>query len=168
LSLIKDQDPFHEKNGLKTEASSSSSFDEGGGGGGGGEEEDENKNLLNVRKQEQMNGHNNHEDNDESSLSTSVNNNNNNNSDAPILTNTTLNVIRLFGKYIHMLSIFKIISNQVITYLMQLFQFYFYFIYLDFTQQDVMVFSCFSFVMSINQNSLKINHLKFLFFSKKN
>ncbi|CAF0856483.1 unnamed protein product [Brachionus calyciflorus] len=54
----------------------------------------------------------------------------------PILTNTTLNIIRLFGKYIHMLSVFKIISFQVISYLMQLFQFYFYYIYLEFTQQE--------------------------------
>lgn len=52
----------------------------------------------------------------------------------PILTNTTLNIIRLFGKYIHMLYVFKIISFQVIGYLMQLFQFYFYFIYLEFNQ----------------------------------
>ncbi|RNA36790.1 coiled-coil domain-containing [Brachionus plicatilis] len=58
------------------------------------------------------------------------------NQEQPILTNTTLNIIRLFGKYIHMLSIFKIISFQVISYLMQLFQFYFYYIYLDFAQTD--------------------------------
>lgn len=57
------------------------------------------------------------------------------NAEAAILTNTTLNIIRLFGKYINMLSIFKIISYQVVSYLMQLFQFYFYYIYLDFTNQ---------------------------------
>jgi hypothetical protein len=57
--------------------------------------------------------------------------------DLPILTNTTLNVIRLFGKYIHILSIFKIISHQVINYLMQLFYFYLYFIYMDFSREEV-------------------------------
>ena len=31
----------------------------------------------------------------------------------PIITNTTLNIIRLFGKYIHMLSILKIISTNL-------------------------------------------------------
>lgn len=145
LLLIKDEDPFHERNGFG--ADDASSFDSNDVNGAA--EEDENKNLLMRKQQEQqeqqqqqqqeqttLNGHNSaiYDDN-ENSLSTSVNTNN---SDVPILTNTTLNVIRLFGKYIHMLSIFKIISNQVITYLMQLFQFYFYFIYLDFTQQDVM------------------------------
>lgn len=115
-------------------------------------EEDENRNVL-VRK---VNGHhgdpltsslppaNNHDETnsnnntsgEQSLLSTSVNHVLNN-ANSPILTNTTLNVIRLFGKYIHMLSIFKIISNQVITYLMQLFQFYFYYIYLDFAHQEV-------------------------------
>ena len=50
----------------------------------------------------------------------------------PMLTNTTLNIMRLFGKYIQMLSIFRIISNDVISYLMQLFYFYFYYIYMHF------------------------------------
>lgn len=67
-------------------------------------------------------------------ISKNVNVSMNINEEQPILTNTTLNIIRLFGKYIHMLSVFKIISFQVIGYLMQLFQFYFYYIYIDFTQ----------------------------------
>lgn len=60
--------------------------------------------------------------------------------DMPILTNTTLNIIRLFGKYIHILSIFKIISHQVTNYLMQLFYFYLYFIYTDFSQEVFIVY----------------------------
>lgn len=55
----------------------------------------------------------------------------------PIITNTTLNIIRLFGKYIHMLSIFKIISTEVISYLMQLFDFYLFYIYQHFAQDEV-------------------------------
>ena len=60
-----------------------------------------------------------------------------NDENAPIVTNTTLNIIRLFGKYIHMLSIFQIISNQVIDYLIQLYNFYFYYIYLDFAHEEL-------------------------------
>lgn len=56
----------------------------------------------------------------------------------PIMTNTTLNIIRLFGKYVHMLSIFQIISNQVVDYMLQLYNFYFYFIYLDFAHEEVL------------------------------
>lgn len=84
----------------------------------------------------------------------------------PILTNTTLNIIRLFGKYIHMLYVFKIISFQVIGYLMQLFQFYFYFIYLEFNQTNE---------TSIDQNERSIlnlvdknNSLSILFKNIKN
>ena len=55
----------------------------------------------------------------------------------PMLTNTTLNIMRLYGKYIQMLSIFRIISNDVISYLMQLFYFYFYYIYMHFAQGEV-------------------------------
>lgn len=99
-------------------------------------DEDENKNVL-VRKQS-INGHSN-EVNGDHTDPVDVDNGVHliSHGNVPILTNTTLNVIRLFGKYIHMLSIFKIISHQVITYLMQLFQFYFYYIYLDFTEQEV-------------------------------
>jgi hypothetical protein len=60
-------------------------------------------------------------------------------STSPIVTNTTLNIIRLFGKYVHMLSIFQIISNQVIDYLIQLYNFYFYYIYLDFAHEEVIL-----------------------------
>jgi hypothetical protein len=58
----------------------------------------------------------------------------------PIITYTSLNIIRLFGKYIHMLSIFKIISQQVISYLMQLFYFYLYYVYFHFVSDEVIVF----------------------------
>lgn len=49
-----------------------------------------------------------------------------------MITNTSLNIMRLYGKYIKMLSIFRIISTDVIAYLMQLFYFYFYYIYMHF------------------------------------
>ena len=55
----------------------------------------------------------------------------------PIVTNTTLNVIRLFGKYLHMLDTFEIISTDVINYMMQLFNFYFYYIYFNFAKREV-------------------------------
>ena len=55
----------------------------------------------------------------------------------PIVTNTTLNVIRLFGKYLHMLDTFEIISTHVINYMMQLFNFYFYYIYFNFAKREV-------------------------------
>lgn len=54
----------------------------------------------------------------------------------PMLTNTTLNIMRLYGKYIQMLSIFRIISSEVIAYLMQLFYFYFYYIYMHFAKES--------------------------------
>jgi hypothetical protein len=54
----------------------------------------------------------------------------------PMVTNTTINIIRLFGKYIQMLSIFRIISKDVVTYLMQLYNFYFYYIYMHFATHD--------------------------------
>jgi len=53
----------------------------------------------------------------------------------PMITNTTLNIMRLYGKYIQMLSIFRIISTDVIAYLMQLFYFYFYYIYMHFAKE---------------------------------
>lgn len=145
MSLLKEENPIEKTRGRHegeegTDEASESEDDS--------EQIDENKNVLVRMKQEQMlNGHGSHHNDDGDvtntnlSLSTSSSMNLSvgglSNSNVPILTNTTLNVIRLFGKYIHMLSIFKIISQQVITYLMQLFQFYFYFIYLDFTQQEV-------------------------------
>jgi hypothetical protein len=55
----------------------------------------------------------------------------------PIVTNTTLNVIRLFGKYLHMLSTLEIISTDVINYMMQLFYFYFYYIYINLAKREV-------------------------------
>ncbi len=66
--------------------------------------------------------------------------------ESPIVTNTTLNIIRLFGKYIHMLSIFQIIANQVIDYLLQLYNFYFYYIYLDFAHEEVRSLENFVFI----------------------
>jgi hypothetical protein len=68
----------------------------------------------------------------------------------PIITNTTLNIIRLFGKYIHMLSIFKIISSEVISYLMQLFNFYLYYIYLHFAYDEV---NCFLYSLKTSKSN---------------
>ncbi len=55
----------------------------------------------------------------------------------PILTNTTLNVIRLFGKYLHMSTILHVISSDVIVYMMKLFYFYFYYVYINFAKYEV-------------------------------
>ena len=52
----------------------------------------------------------------------------------PILTNTTLNIMRLFGKYVQMFGIFRMISNELLDYLMQLFYFYFYSVFTHFIQ----------------------------------
>ena len=152
MSLLKEENPIEKSRGRHDGEEGTY---EASGSDDDSEQIDENKNVLVRMKQEQMlNGHGSHNDdgdvtNTNLSLSTSSSMNLSvgglSNSNVPILTNTTLNVIRLFGKYIHMLSIFKIISQQVITYLMQLFQFYFYFIYLDFTQQEVSNFNYDSF-----------------------
>jgi hypothetical protein len=66
-----------------------------------------------------------------------LNSNKEDKNNIPIITYTSLNIIRLFGKYIHMLSIFKIISNEVISYLMQLFYFYLYYVYYHFVTEEV-------------------------------
>ena len=154
MSLLKEENPIEKTRGRHD---GEEGTDEASGSDDDSEQIDENKNVLVRMKQEQMlNGHGSHHNDDGDatntnlSLSTSSSMNLSgvgglSNSNVPILTNTTLNVIRLFGKYINMLSIFKIISQQVITYLMQLFQFYFYFIYLDFTQQEVSKFTYDSF-----------------------
>ena len=76
----------------------------------------------------------------------------------PIITYTSLNIIRLFGKYIHMLSIFKIISNEVISYLMQLFYFYLYYVYYHFVTEEV----CFS--KFINYDSFITNFYSYYLF----
>uniref|UniRef100_A0A8C0ZZS7 Coiled-coil domain-containing protein 132 n=1 Tax=Castor canadensis TaxID=51338 RepID=A0A8C0ZZS7_CASCN len=55
---------------------------------------------------------------------------------APILTNTTLNVIRLVGKYMQMMSILKPIAFDVIHFTSQLFDYYLYAIYTFFGRND--------------------------------
>jgi len=79
----------------------------------------------------------------------------------PIVTNTTLNVIRLFGKYLHMLDTFEIISTDVINYMMQLFNFYFYYIYFNFAKREVSCFKLkggrgFSKLINLFQRSIAI------------
>ncbi|XP_002918285.1 syndetin isoform X1 [Ailuropoda melanoleuca] len=55
---------------------------------------------------------------------------------APILTNTTLNVIRLVGKYMQMMNILKPIAFDVIHFTSQLFDYYLYAIYTFFGRND--------------------------------
>ncbi|XP_006007154.1 syndetin isoform X1 [Latimeria chalumnae] len=55
---------------------------------------------------------------------------------APILTNTTLNVIRLVGKYMQMMNILKPIAFDVIHCMSQLFDYYLYAIYTFFGRND--------------------------------
>uniref|UniRef100_A0A7N4PAH4 VPS50 subunit of EARP/GARPII complex n=1 Tax=Sarcophilus harrisii TaxID=9305 RepID=A0A7N4PAH4_SARHA len=55
---------------------------------------------------------------------------------APILTNTTLNVIRLVGKYMQMMSMLKPIAFDVVHFLSQLFDYYLYAVYTFFGRND--------------------------------
>ncbi|KAM8770444.1 syndetin isoform 2-T2 [Rhynchonycteris naso] len=59
-----------------------------------------------------------------------------NKGNAPILTNTTLNVIRLVGKYMQMMNILKPIAFDVIHFMSQLFDYYLYAIYTFFGRND--------------------------------
>uniref|UniRef100_A0A8D0GFC8 VPS50 subunit of EARP/GARPII complex n=1 Tax=Sphenodon punctatus TaxID=8508 RepID=A0A8D0GFC8_SPHPU len=59
-----------------------------------------------------------------------------NKGNAPILTNTTLNVIRLVGKYMQMMNILKPISFDVIHFMSQLFDYYLYAVYTFFGRND--------------------------------
>ncbi|XP_063042025.1 syndetin isoform X2 [Engraulis encrasicolus] len=56
---------------------------------------------------------------------------------APILTNTTLNVIRLVGKYMQMMSILQPIAFDVIHCVSQLFDYYLYAVYTFFGRNDM-------------------------------
>ncbi|XP_060798737.1 syndetin isoform X1 [Neoarius graeffei] len=56
---------------------------------------------------------------------------------APILTNTTLNVIRLVGKYMQMMNILKPIAFDVIHCVSQLFDYYLYAVYTFFGRNEV-------------------------------
>ncbi|RXM32266.1 Syndetin [Acipenser ruthenus] len=56
---------------------------------------------------------------------------------APILTNTTLNVIRLVGKYMQMMNILKPIAFDVIHCMSQLFDYYLYAVYAFFGRNDM-------------------------------
>ncbi|KAL7976622.1 hypothetical protein Chor_008571 [Crotalus horridus] len=60
---------------------------------------------------------------------------------APILTNTTLNVIRLVGKYMQMMNILKPIAFDVIHFMSQLFDYYMYAIYTFFGRNNTDVSS---------------------------
>ncbi|XP_077599037.1 syndetin isoform X1 [Stigmatopora nigra] len=62
-----------------------------------------------------------------------------NKTNAPILTNTTLNVIRLVGKYMQMMSILKPIAFDVIHCVSQLFDYYLYAVYAFFGRNDMSV-----------------------------
>ncbi|KAK6327847.1 hypothetical protein J4Q44_G00034930 [Coregonus suidteri] len=56
---------------------------------------------------------------------------------APILTNTTLNVIRLVGKYMQMMNILKPIAFEAIHCVCQLFDYYLYAVYAFFGRNDM-------------------------------
>nr|XP_023667623.1 syndetin isoform X3 [Paramormyrops kingsleyae] len=56
---------------------------------------------------------------------------------APILTNTTLNVIRLVGKYMQMMNILRPIAFDVIHCMSQLFDYYLYAVYTFFGRNDM-------------------------------
>ncbi|XP_019745283.1 syndetin isoform X2 [Hippocampus comes] len=60
-----------------------------------------------------------------------------NKTNAPILTNTTLNVIRLVGKYMQMMNILKPIAFDVIHCVSQLFDYYLYAVYAFFGRNDM-------------------------------
>ncbi|XP_056154074.1 syndetin isoform X2 [Lampris incognitus] len=60
-----------------------------------------------------------------------------NKSNTPILTNTTLNVIRLVGKYMQMMNILKPIAFDVIHCVSQLFDYYLYAVYTFFGRNDM-------------------------------
>ncbi|TWW65723.1 Syndetin [Takifugu flavidus] len=62
-----------------------------------------------------------------------------NKANAPILTNTTLNVIRLVGKYMQMMNILKPIAFDVIHCVSQLFDYYLYAVYTFFGRNDMPV-----------------------------
>lgn len=55
----------------------------------------------------------------------------------PILTNTTLTVLRYCGKYLHMSQLLRAIASEVITGLGQLFEYYMYAVYTFFTSDLV-------------------------------
>ncbi|KAH9518838.1 Syndetin [Bulinus truncatus] len=56
---------------------------------------------------------------------------------APLITNTTLNVLRVMGKYLQMISILKPIAFDVLSSLTQLFDYYLYTVYSFFVPDNV-------------------------------
>lgn len=69
--------------------------------------------------------------------------------DGPLLTNTTLTVLRLCGKYLQMSKYLKPIASQVVSALTQLFDFYLYTVYSFFTSDMPNT-------LSLNVSSLKL------------
>uniref|UniRef100_A0A8C4QHW1 VPS50 EARP/GARPII complex subunit n=1 Tax=Eptatretus burgeri TaxID=7764 RepID=A0A8C4QHW1_EPTBU len=56
---------------------------------------------------------------------------------APLLANTTLNVIRLCGKYMQMMSVLKPIAFDVVQCMTQLFDYYLYAVYSSFSKENM-------------------------------
>ncbi|XP_061412069.1 syndetin isoform X1 [Lethenteron reissneri] len=56
---------------------------------------------------------------------------------APILANTTLNFIRLFGRYLQMMSVLQPIAFDVVQYMSQLFDYYLYAVYTFFGREHM-------------------------------
>lgn len=54
-----------------------------------------------------------------------------------IITNTTLSIMRLYGKYLHMMHLLKSIAYDVAVCMCQLFEYYFYTIYVFFISDNV-------------------------------
>lgn len=54
-----------------------------------------------------------------------------------IITNTTLSILRLYGRYLHMMHLLKSIAYDVAVCMCQLFEYYFYTIYVFFISDNV-------------------------------
>lgn len=67
----------------------------------------------------------------------------------PIITNTTLNVLRICGKYLQVTQIFKEVTQLIIQYMVQIFELYFYTVHSFFTV-DLVTDSDFNTVNSTN------------------
>ncbi|OXA57412.1 syndetin [Folsomia candida] len=56
--------------------------------------------------------------------------------DQPIMTNTTLSIVRLFGRYLHMMHLLKAIAYDVAISMSQLFEYYFYSVFVFFATEN--------------------------------
>ena len=61
---------------------------------------------------------------------------------ALFVTNTTLSILRLFGRYLHMMHLLKSISYDVAVGMSQLFEYYFYVVFVFFASENVSLHLC--------------------------